>query len=69
MRRQLYSAFLNPFYVMCIYDNVLENNEIVIYVCDLAIGPSGQLCRVLHAETYCESYVTTHIYVSTLIYL
>ena len=61
MRRWLYTAFLNPFYVMCLYDNVLENNEIVIYVCDLAIGPSAQLCRVLHAETYCESHVTTHI--------
>ena len=69
MQRRLYTAFLNPFYVMCIYDNVLENNEIVIYVCALAIGLSGQLCRVLHAETYCESHVTTHIYVSTLIYL
>ena len=51
MRKRLYTAFLTPFNVMCLYDNVLENNEIVIYVCDLAIGPSGQLCRVLHAET------------------
>ena len=56
-------------YVMCIYDNVLENNEIVIYECDLAIGPSGQLCRVLHAETFCGSHVTTPTYIFTLIYL
>ena len=47
---------------MSLWQNVLENNEIVIYVCDLAIGPSGQLCRVLHAETYCESHVTTHMF-------
>ena len=67
MRRRLYTAFLNPFYVMCLYDNALENNEIVIYVCDLAIGPSGQLCRVLHAETYCGSHVTTPIF--SLLYI
>ena len=63
MRRRLYTAFLTPFYVMCIYDDVLENNEIVIYVCGLAIRPSGQLCRVLHAETYL--YFHSYILVST----
>ena len=56
MRRRLCPAFLTPFNVMCLYDNVLENNEIVIYECDLAIGPSGQ-----RAECYMQKHIVGHM--------
>ena len=51
---------------MCIYDNALENNEIVIYVTCLYIGPIGQLYRVLQQKHY-VGHMWPHTYLHSYI--